>query len=57
MRVEPRTSPYGVRTQAAYGVALAAIYLGFAYLKIPHTPLLALLAGNVIYLIYRAYIR
>lgn len=57
MLVEPRTSPYGVRTQAAYGVALAAIYLGFAYLKIPHTPLLALLAGNVIYLVYRAYIR
>lgn len=53
MLVEPKTSPHGMRAQIAYGSAVSVLYMGLSMARVPYNLLLALLIGNIIYLLYR----
>ncbi len=57
MVVEPKTSPHGKYAQAGYGAAIACVYFLLAHLRAPYPVLVALLAGNIAYLLYRRYMR
>ena len=55
MLVEPKTSPYNKYAQVAYGAAIALLYLALASLRVAYPLLIALLIGNILYLIYKKY--
>lgn len=53
---EPKTSPYRWKEQVVFGIALAALALGLEFYNVKYALLLALLAGNLGYALYRARI-
>lgn len=53
MLVEPKTSPYKWYAQIVYGAAIAGLYFGLAFFRMPYSILIALLIGNFFYMVYR----
>lgn len=57
MLIEPKTSPRKNYSQVLYGVSLAALYMAFAFFRVPYSLLVVLLTGNVFYLLCKKYSR
>lgn len=52
---EPKTSPYGLKQQIAFGVLAAILTFAFSFYNIKFALIIALLAGNLVYALHRSY--
>ena len=51
--VEPKTSPTKTRDQIIYGISMALLILGLAFINVPNSPIIGLMLGNLLYFLYK----
>ncbi len=52
---EPRTSPYGFKQQAVFGILVAILTFVFSFYNLKFALFIVLLTGNLVYALHRSY--